>query len=478
MMKLFLLFTFILYSISLKPQLKCISTSPTVMMCQYVGCFTDDMNRDLSDTIYTVSTLEECQSLCSSTPYFSLQSGDQCMCGNSYATAPQYYQVDNSECTPFNNGRSLNFGGNLRNAIYKKSDYVGPPNVAVTNTPFPLIPIYSSQYIGCFVDDIHRDIADTFIFVSSATECQFRCSLSNKEYFALQMGNECFCGNAYSTAPQYTQVSDTFCEPYNHGRPNNYGGYFKNAVYRNAYFNGSTPTIAPTDTPSDPLTLLFVGCFIDDANRDMTVQKDHVYTDIAVCQSSCSGYLYFSIQYGHECFCGNAYSTEPQYSQVDNSECVGMNDGRTLWWGNSWRQAIYRTTPSSPIQTVAPTAAPTTVAPSNVPSVAPTVAPTLAPYQYLGCYIDDSDRDMAPTYSTVTSIVQCQFQCVGFSFFALQAGFACFCANAYATEPRYARVPDYECSGTVGSSMGNNWRNAVFIILFFHLYFIVGVSKF
>ena len=99
------------------------------------------------------------------------------------------------------------------------------------------------------------------------------------------------------------------------------------------------------------------------------------------------------------------------------------------------------------------TAAPTTPPPTFVP---------VESNQYLGCYIDDANRDISGGYVLVSSVAACQDICTGYHFFALQAGYACFCGNAYATQVHYAKVADSECAGVVGSSMGSGWRNAVY----------------
>ena len=89
--------------------------------------------------------------------------------------------------------------------------------------------------------------------------------------------------------------------------------------------------------------------------------------------------------------------------------------------------------------------------------------------QYLGCYIDDTTRDIAPTWTNVVDIASCQVSCTGFAFFSLQNGYACFCGNKYATKPIYAKVADTECGGIVGKSMGAVDRNAVFFLIYFQL---------
>ena len=89
--------------------------------------------------------------------------------------------------------------------------------------------------------------------------------------------------------------------------------------------------------------------------------------------------------------------------------------------------------------------------------------------QYLGCYVDDNTRDIAPTATetTIKTPAGCQDVCKGFSYFALQNG-NCYCGNKYATQSRYYKVDDSECGELVsGSRMGKLLRNAVFLFLLY-----------
>ena len=83
--------------------------------------------------------------------------------------------------------------------------------------------------------------------------------------------------------------------------------------------------------------------------------------------------------------------------------------------------------------------------------------------QYIGCYVDDPDRDLEhgpiEFYSDFTAST-CNEKCKRYSFFSLQFGGYCFCGNAYATSYRYQKRPDSECGGENG--LGRIWRNSVY----------------
>ena len=81
----------------------------------YIGCFSDDGNRDLSDGPkkygYDQST---CNEACKNYNYFALQAGGWCACGDSYGNKPQYKQKYDKEC-----GGPRGMGKGWRNSIYK-----------------------------------------------------------------------------------------------------------------------------------------------------------------------------------------------------------------------------------------------------------------------------------------------------------------------------------------------------------------------
>ena len=84
-----------------------------------MGCFSDDEDQDLKDgpKMYGF-TIQTCNHACQGYNYFALQYGGRCVCGNAYATKPQYEQKADVECDRF----GYNAIG-MRNSIYKTCDY-------------------------------------------------------------------------------------------------------------------------------------------------------------------------------------------------------------------------------------------------------------------------------------------------------------------------------------------------------------------
>ncbi len=94
------------------------------------------------------------------------------------------------------------------------------------------------------------------------------------------------------------------------------------------------------------------------------------------CHERCAAYKFFALQNNGQCFCGNAYGTEPQYVDVDKSECVAEGNGQkdAHFYGDGWRNAVFR----------------------NNLYTAPEPAPPEPKHSYtwVGCYVDDGSRDL------------------------------------------------------------------------------------
>ncbi len=155
--------------------------------------------------------------------------------------------------------------------------------------------------------------------------CRERCA--DYKFFALQNDGECFCGNAYGTAAQYKNVPNSECDK---GNGVEFGHGFRNAVFSN-------------DLWREP-DFCWVGCYVDDAERDLQEGPMTYGFTPETCHERCAAYKFFALQNNGQCFCGNAYGTEPQYVDVDKSECVAEGNGQkdAHFYGDGWRNAVFR----------------------------------------------------------------------------------------------------------------------------------------
>jgi len=108
------------------------------------------------------------------------------------------------------------------------------------------------------------------------------------------------------------------------------------------------------------------------------------------------------------------------------------------------------------------------------PTPSPTPSPTPAPTTfletrfgmcYIGCYKDDSQRDMEKRVSGSFNVMECRAQCsrLEYKYFSVQWGSQCFCGNNYATKSQYERLDDSKCQRTgYPAGQGGSWANSVY----------------
>ena len=75
--------------------------------------------------------------------------------------------------------------------------------------------------------------------------------------------------------------------------------------------------------------MIYIGCYHDTPHRDLPVGVGRFHT-ANTCRLACAGYLYFAIQDRDECWCGNAYATQPEFYQEASVACSGMAGGHYL----------------------------------------------------------------------------------------------------------------------------------------------------
>jgi len=82
----------------------------------------------------------------------------------------------------------------------------------------------------------------------------------------------------------------------------------------------------------------YIGCYFDDAQRDIKNGPMKYGYNQQTCNSACQDYTYFCLQNDGWCACGNDYSTKPKYVRKPDNECGGA---RGL--GRAWKNSVYKT---------------------------------------------------------------------------------------------------------------------------------------
>lgn len=114
----------------------------------------------------------------------------------------------------------------------------------------------------------------------------------------------------------------------------------------NVNVKSKTPTTNTTTTEYDYTTGQYIGCYVDNPNRDLEkwvyLPFDNTTNSKETCAQNCSNlnYPYFGLQYSSQCFCGNSYG---RYGGSNESDCnyVCTGDSSQIC-GGYWRNSIYK----------------------------------------------------------------------------------------------------------------------------------------
>ncbi|KAL8784983.1 MAG: hypothetical protein Q9213_003644 [Squamulea squamosa] len=207
----------------------------------------------------------------------------------------------------------------------------------------------------------------------------------------------------------------------------------------------TTPTSTSTSTPSVP-GYTYQGCYTDSTSaRVLTSKSQSVSTNTyASCAAYCSGYTYFGVEYGSQCYCGNQFTNPTAPAPKGETECnMKCSGDATKFCGAGNRMNLFKS------QTVGPTNA------------------TIPGYTYTGCFTDSTSARVIKdkyNYDSALTIEKCANLCKGYKLFGGEYGTQCYCGNAYANPT--TKVADgecgYACGGNAAQACGAGNRLSVY----------------
>jgi len=193
-------------------------------------------------------------------------------------------------------------GGSSRLTTYAKTGIL-------TTTPIT----YKS--LGCYSEPPNtRALTGLVIADDSMTvnRCEARCKTAGFQYYGVEYGRECYCGNSLDISAGKAPEGD--CNmPCAGSSTEKCGGPYR----LNLYSNSSLPNpVAAINTYNS------VGCWTDNVqDRALTGRRsyDGAMT-VQQCGLNCVGYSYFGLEYAVECYCG--YFIKPTSFQVLDGNCT------------------------------------------------------------------------------------------------------------------------------------------------------------
>lgn len=342
---------------------------------------TDDPNTrsmDGGSTQMSNMTIEGCVSSCANRGfnYAGLEYGSECWCSKA---APVGSAAPASDCNVRCSGDQWSFcGGGYRMNVYRSPAAPTTTSAVPTGTPTPIaasaLPTGWST-LGCHVDNGSNRVLNSGATSSNnltIPSCIASCSAKGLPYAGVEYGQECWCGSTFSANPASDGCtsrcggdSGTVC-----------GGGYRINVFQNdalvpkstsapASSSSSTPssssstsvrpsttsstsTAAPSPTVSLPAGWSALGCTSDSTSARVLTGSYLDTTSLtpqscmARCQSA--GFAYAGLQYGRQCYCGNAIDNAKLGASGCSMACAG---DKSSMCGGNYRMNLFALASSS-----------------------------------------------------------------------------------------------------------------------------------
>ncbi|KAG7104597.1 WSC domain-containing protein like [Verticillium longisporum] len=325
----------------------------------------------------------------------------------------------------------------------------GPAIRQVVNTEWSFQGCYTETKNGRALSK--KSYADDLMTLES---CAAFCKGVSAAFFGVEYGRECYCGDSLrdGSVPATNQKDCSFLCP---GDKNTYCGagdrlqLYKFGVATSTAATSTTSAVATTSTTSAAVTTAtsstttsvvassapptttttasatptsttpairqvvrsrynFQGCYTE-ADYGRALEKSTMADDLMtleMCADFCAGSTYFGVEYGRECYCGDALRDATVKKADNQDDCSFLCPGdKMTFCGAGVRLQLYKlgdaptaagTTASSSTLTATTSAAASTVTTSTT-SVAPTSSTTSA------AVTTTSTTSIAPTTTSTTS---------------------------------------------------------------------------
>ncbi|CAD7957665.1 unnamed protein product [Amoebophrya sp. A120] len=461
----------------------------------WIGCFKDDKSRSMKRYIGNQMTVEGCKAACSHYDYFAIQYGTECRCANKFEFAKyveqgpdqKYGKASTFDCKLCEEDKALKpsdpkakwCGGGWRNSVYEHKRDV--------------------EYVGCYKDT--GDRALKMVGWSETLEtCADKCSKANYDYFALQWGTQCGCGNGMDKKKHGDKIDDGKCNhkgaPACKGGANfKYcGGGWSNAVYQYIGTDQDAPLPAcekkngwrcvndiavkyfqtPMNYKNAMRTCWSYGAVLAKVNE----QEENEVLQYLVPRKRRNVYIAASdVQTGKQFIWADG--------EVVPDDDPAWNKGEPNNWRN--KEDCTERKPNGKWNDIAcfgkrdfVCSKPREVGKSMLDLEKKEVTLVTGKATHLGCFGDDKHRAIKRYHGRGLTLASCKAQCSHYDYFAIQANHFCFCANKGfwdTSVPKYQDVPPTECAfcwkpvGTTrerdvdpeqGYKCGSGWRNSVY----------------
>ena len=322
---------------------------------------------------------------------------------------------------------------------------------------------------------------------STVEKCITGCAAQNYAFSGVQYVSECWCGNVIPNQ----QSNETDC---NYGCSGNVNetcggnGYFHDGSYISLFTNGLGSNSSTVVPPGGPVTVKTVGnykysgCYTEGTNARALTDKGVATGDMTIeaCAGNCTGYNYWGVEYGGECYCGNtlgagsikAPETDCSMTCAGNaSEICGNGDRLSFYTLNGFNGTISSTssisstapfptstgnsssTVSSPASTTSSSNSTATSSLSPSQTTGPVAVPKASNFALQGCYTEGTSGRALSAASNVSNsmtIEACAAFCSAYTYMGVEYSTECYCDNSIAPGSAIAAMSG--CSMTCGGN--------------------------
>ncbi|KAF1924541.1 heme peroxidase, partial [Didymella exigua CBS 183.55] len=316
------------------------------------------------------------------------------------------------------------------------------------STPTPSTPAIQLDYQGCFTEPSNaRALAPAELKNDDMTIESCAAFCNPYQFFGLEYGRECYCGNAQNAKSVAASASD--CKmPCKGDSTQTCGGGQRLSLYKTV---GWSPPVNEAISGYD-----YFGCYSELAPgrtlSDSSTSSDGMTAK--QCSALCKGSAFFGLENGNECHCGSKLNDGSAPEPEGDCSLLCPGNTKTLC-GASQRLNVYKnkTPPTS-----------TSAAPMPTPTSS---KPALTGYTYTGCIVDTLDpRPLSAkmTSSSSNSYASCADFCTGHPYFGVEYSNECYCSwvlpSAFETKPE--GECNMACAGTPTQLCGGANRMTVF----------------
>ncbi|PMD35530.1 WSC-domain-containing protein [Hyaloscypha variabilis F] len=164
------------------------------------------------------------------------------------------------------------------------------------------------EYVGCWAEPSNARALATVSYASDSMTLEYCAGYCGGvyEYWGVEYGRECYCGNILS--PGTVEVPEPECNfPCAANSSETCGGSDRLSMYQatSPLPPPITPSIVPTLGPYSFSNCQTEGTFLRALTNSATATNNMTNE---LCANFCTGYTMFGTEYGRECYCGDVLS--------------------------------------------------------------------------------------------------------------------------------------------------------------------------